>query len=189
MKIFFLFHITACQCVLSPVSATSAECAVRSVACPLHSSRGRKLPHCRQTRLMTCAAGRRQAAQRHVGLPRALAGPDRLPHRAAPEAGQFCFHDARRRAAGRPRNWSLRRICQPQCGCMVTQQAVRRLPRLSAASGSTSNGGGAGVQAAYGALLAKLSAELRAPAFTKLPAHLAAVTDPRRSSHFDSIRF
>lgn len=79
--------------------------------------------------------------------------------------------------------------CQPQCGCMVTQQAVRRLPRLSAASGSTSNGGGVGVQAAYGALLAKLSAELRAPAFTKLPAHLAAVTDPRRSSHFDSIRF
>jgi hypothetical protein len=44
-------------------------------------------------------------------------------------------------------------------------------------------------QAAYGALLTRLDAELRAPAFKKLLAHLAAVTDPRRSSHFDSIRF
>lgn len=46
-----------------------------------------------------------------------------------------------------------------------------------------------GVQAAYQALLAAIKAQLRAPAFRQLPGQLAAVIDPRRSSHFDSIRF
>jgi len=45
------------------------------------------------------------------------------------------------------------------------------------------------LQAAYRALLAALDAELQVPAFRQLHKQLAAVTDQRRSSHFDSIRF
>ena len=44
-------------------------------------------------------------------------------------------------------------------------------------------------QARYGPVLAALRAEMRDPTFRLLPAQMASVVDPRKSSAFDEIKY